>query len=84
MTKKPAYPILSHILHRTPASPSQEKEEWVEQLEEASAFDYYRVFQPPNFVQEVVYQSKLYAVQKNKKMSLDTMNEDTYRYLPTL
>jgi len=61
-----------------------EKEEWVEQLEEASAFDYYRVFQPPNFVQEVVYQSKLYAVQKNKKMSLDTMNEDTYRYLPTL
>jgi hypothetical protein len=46
----------------------------------ASAYDYYKLFQPNTFAEEIVYQSKLYAVQKNLKKSLDCMNIDTYRY----
>lgn len=57
-----------------------EKEELLQRLEEASAFEYYRLFQPSSYVEEVVYQSKLYAVQKDKKQALETMNVNTYRY----
>jgi hypothetical protein len=36
-------------------------------------------FQPDSFASEVVYQSRLYAVQKDKKLSLETMTLDTCR-----
>lgn len=45
-----------------------------------SAYDYYRLFMPDSFAEEVVYQSKLYAVQKNyPKKQLDCLSLDTYR-----
>ncbi len=45
----------------------------------SSAYDYYKLFQPASFAEEIVYQSKLYAVQKDKKQALEVMNIDTYR-----
>jgi hypothetical protein len=33
------------------------------------------------FFMQVVYQSKLYAVQKGLQRSVDIMSTDTYRYL---
>jgi hypothetical protein len=45
----------------------------------SSAYDYYKLFQPASFAEEVVYQSKLYAVQKDKKQAFEVMNIDTYR-----
>lgn len=57
-----------------------EQEEWMEQLQDGSAFDYYRVFQPPSFVQNVVFQSHLYATQKGKDLLKEMVSEDTYRY----
>ena len=44
-----------------------------------SAYEYYRLFQPDSFVNEIVYQSKLYAVQKGFNKSLERLGRDTYR-----
>lgn len=44
-----------------------------------TAYDYYRLFQPDTFANEVVYQSKLYAVQKDYKKQLESVSIDTYR-----
>jgi hypothetical protein len=57
----------------------EENKEWVEQLKTGSAYDFYKVFQPPMFAEEVVYQSRLYAVQKDRKQALELTNIDTYR-----
>lgn len=55
-------------------------EERLTHLQTASAMELYKLFQPDTFAEEIVYQSKLYAVQKNKKQALDIMSVDTYRY----
>lgn len=47
----------------------------------SSAYDFYKLFQPNTFVEEIVYQSKLYGVQKSKTSAVDIVNIDTYRYL---
>ena len=44
-----------------------------------TAYDYYRLFQPDSFANEVVYQSRLYAVQKGHDRSLEKISRDTYR-----
>jgi hypothetical protein len=46
----------------------------------STAFDYYKLFQPDSFVREIVYQSRLYAVQKNHKKAMESLNSHTYRY----
>lgn len=58
----------------------EEDEERMEHLKTASAMELYKQFQPDTFAEEIVYQSKLYAVQKNKKQALDIMSVNTYRY----
>jgi hypothetical protein len=45
-----------------------------------SAYDYYRLFQSDSFANEVVYQSRLYAVQKGYNKALEQLSRDTYRY----
>ncbi len=57
----------------------EKTERWVEELKTGSAYDFYKVFQPESFAEEVVYQSRLYAVQKDKKQALEFTNIDTYR-----
>jgi hypothetical protein len=44
-----------------------------------NAYDYYKLFQSDSFVTEIVYQSKLYAVQKGDQKSVDQVTSDTYR-----
>jgi hypothetical protein len=44
-----------------------------------TAYSYYKIFQPDSFVNNVVYQSKLYAVQKNYTKAMDIITCDTYR-----
>ncbi len=44
-----------------------------------SAYDYYKLFQSDSFVTEIVYQSKLYAVQKGYEKCMDHISSDTYR-----
>ncbi len=46
---------------------------------QTSAYDYYKLFQPNSFANEIVYQSKLYAVQKDLKKAVEIMDKDTYR-----
>ena len=43
--------------------------------------EYYKLFQPDSFVDEIIYQSKLYSVQKDfiRKVQ-DCISTDTYRY----
>lgn len=50
------------------------------ELKEASALVLYKLFQPDSFAEEIVYQSKLYAVQKNKGKAVDIISMKTYRY----
>ena len=57
-----------------------EEEERLGHLKTASAMELYKLFQPDKFAEEIVYQSRLYAVQKNKKQALDIISVDTYRY----
>ena len=57
-----------------------EEEERLGHLKTASAMELYKLFQPDKFAEEIVNQSRLYAVQKNKKQALDIMSVDTYRY----
>lgn len=59
--------------------PSGEELEKLELLKTASAYEFYKEFQPDSFAEEIVYQSRLYAVQKDKKQALDTMSLDSYR-----
>ena len=56
------------------------EEENFEYLKTASAMELYKQFQPDSFAEEIIYQSKLYAVQKNLKQALDIMSVDKYRY----
>ncbi len=44
-----------------------------------TAFEFYRHFQPESFVNEIIYQSKLYAVQKGHTKSLEKISLNTYR-----
>ena len=45
-----------------------------------SAFQYYKLFQPDSFVDEIIYQSKLYSVQKDFSRKVqDCISTDTYR-----
>ena len=45
----------------------------------ASAYDFYKLFQPDSFANEIVYQSRLYALQKGYTKSLESLSQDTYR-----
>jgi len=45
----------------------------------STAYDYYKLFQSDSFANEVVYQSRLYAVQKGFSASLPHISKDTYR-----
>lgn len=46
-----------------------------------TAYDFYKLFQPDEFVDEVVYQSKLYGEQKNLGKSMELVTSNTYRYI---
>ena len=57
---------------------STEDQETLDSL--SSAYDFYKLFQPDSYVNEVLYQSKLYAVQKNyPKKQLENLSMDAYR-----
>lgn len=45
----------------------------------STAFDYYKLFQSDSFANEVIYQSRLYAVQKGFESCLPHISRDTYR-----
>ena len=44
-----------------------------------TAFDFYKLFQPDEYVNMVVYQSKLYGEQKSIGKSMELVNSNTYR-----
>jgi hypothetical protein len=44
-----------------------------------SAYDFYKLFQSDSFANEIVYQSRLYAVQKSYNKALEQLSRDTYR-----
>ena len=44
-----------------------------------TAYDFYKLFQSDEFVDLVVYQSKLYGEQKNLGKSMELVNSNTYR-----
>lgn len=44
-----------------------------------TAYDYYKLFQSESFANEVVYQSRLYAVQKGYNKANELLSRDTYR-----
>lgn len=46
----------------------------------STAFDWYKLFQPDTFAEEIVYQSKLYALQKDHKKAMEYLSRDAYRY----
>lgn len=50
----------------------------------STAYDYYKLFQSDKWVEEIVYQSKLYAVQENIPLALEIMSKDTYRCVEAL
>lgn len=45
----------------------------------SSAYDYYKLFSSDSYINEVVYQSRLYAVQKNHTKALELLSKDTLR-----
>ncbi len=47
----------------------------------STAYDFYKVFQSDGFADEILYQSRLYAVQKGHKTAMEQINLDTYRYV---
>lgn len=44
-----------------------------------SAYDFYKVFSPDSYLNEVVHQSRLYAVQKGHTKQLSTLTRDKIR-----
>lgn len=44
-----------------------------------TAYDYYKLFQPDEYVDEIIYQSKLYGVQRNFGKSMELVSSNTYR-----
>jgi len=44
-----------------------------------TAYDFYREFSGESYINEIVYQSRLYAVQKGHTKSLELLNKDTVR-----
>lgn len=44
-----------------------------------SAYDYYKLFQSDDFVEQIVYQSKLYGVQKDFPRAVEIFSLDKYR-----
>ncbi len=50
----------------------------------STAYDYYKLFQSEKWVEEIVFQSKLYAVQENLPQALDIMSVDSYRCVEAL
>ncbi len=56
---------------------SDENREKLEDL--STAYDYYKLFQSDGFANEVVFQSRLYAVQKGLECNLPHISRDTYR-----
>lgn len=49
-----------------------------------TALEYYKLFQPDSFVQEIVAQSKLYAIQKNLKQASNSMSAENYRCMEAM
>jgi hypothetical protein len=45
----------------------------------STAYDYYKLFQSDSFVNEVLYQSRLYAVQKGFQKPMELLNRNTDR-----
>jgi len=56
---------------------SDENREKLEDL--STAYDYYKLFQSDAFANEVVFQSRLYAVHKGLECNLPHISRDTYR-----
>jgi len=50
----------------------------------STAYEYYKLFQTDKWVDEIVYQSKLYAVQENIPQALEIMSRDTFRCVEAL
>ena len=44
-----------------------------------TAYEFYRLFQPDRFINEIIYQSKLYGVQKGYTKSVEKISVSTYR-----
>jgi len=49
-----------------------------------TALDYYELFQPDSFVQNIVLQSKLYAVQRDLKQAGNSMSVENYRCMEAM
>lgn len=50
----------------------------------STAYDYYKLYQSDSFVNEIVHQSRLYAMQKDFKKQAEMVSRDTYRCLEAL
>ncbi len=44
------------------------------------AYDFYKIFSPDSWLNEIVHQSRLYAVQKGRIKQLKMLTRDTLRY----
>jgi hypothetical protein len=43
------------------------------------AYDYYKIFSPDSYINEVVHQTRLYAVQKGHTKQLNMLTKDKIR-----
>ena len=60
---------------------SAEDQQLIDNLADGgSAYEYYKLFQPDSYIENVVYESKLYATQKNfSQKVIEVVTKDTYR-----
>ena len=58
---------------------SEEDKEMLQSLH--TAYDFYKVFSPDSYINEVVHQSRLYAVQKGHEKQLNSLTKDKIRYV---
>jgi hypothetical protein len=56
---------------------SQEDQEKLQNLH--GAYDYYKIFSPDSYINEVVHQTRLYAVQKGHTKQLNMLTKDKIR-----
>ncbi len=56
---------------------SQEEKETLQSANKA--YDFYKIFSPDNWLDEIVHQSRLYAVQKGRIKQLNMLTRDKIR-----
>lgn len=76
-TKKDPGLVGSRIPSFAKPSLSSEDKEMLSNL--STAYDFYKLFQPDFFVNEIVHQSRLYAEQKGYKKQAEVLSRNSYR-----